>query len=79
MKTKDNLLKGIIIGISVVVLPLILMGTTTNTIENKNKYEIRVQKLGGPNVHLRGFLLNTETGETWFLMNDKKTKSKDTE
>ena len=79
MKTKDNLLKGIIIGISVVVLPLILMGTTTNTIENKNKYEIRVQKLGGPNIHLRGFLLNTETGETWFLMNDKKTKSKDTE
>ena len=28
MKTEDNLLKGIIIGIFVIVLPLILMSTT---------------------------------------------------
>ena len=77
MKSKDNLLKGIIIGIGVIIVPLILMGTTNNTIENKSKYELRVQKLGGPNIHMRGFLVNTETGETWFLVNNKKTKSKE--
>ena len=31
MKTKNNLTNGILIGISVVVLPLILMGTTNTT------------------------------------------------
>ena len=40
MKTKDNLLKGIIIGISVVVLPLILMSTTN--INNTNNEFISV-------------------------------------
>ena len=35
MKTKDNVLKGIIIGISVIVLPLILMGTTNLNTENE--------------------------------------------
>ena len=31
MKTKDNLLKGIIIGIFVIAVPLILMSTTNYT------------------------------------------------
>ena len=79
MKTKNNLLKGIIIGICVIVLPLILMSTTSTT-EKQNKFEIHVQsnQVGstgtGVTVKLRGFLLNTETGETWFLENDEKTK-----
>jgi hypothetical protein len=34
MKTKDNLLKGIIIGIFVIVVPLILMSTTNYTTVN---------------------------------------------
>ena len=38
MKTKNNLLKGIIIGIGVIVVPLILMSTTYTT-EKKNKSE----------------------------------------
>lgn len=43
MKTKDSLLKGIIIGISVIVVPLILMGTThTNTESEIGKYQISI-------------------------------------
>ena len=34
MKTKDNLLKGIIIGIFVIVVPVILMSTTSYTTVN---------------------------------------------
>ena len=41
MKTKDNLLKGIIIGIGVVIVPLILMGTTlSNTNYDPGNYQI---------------------------------------
>tara|TARA_Y100000588_G_C13872753_1_gene761027 strand:- start:445 stop:702 length:258 start_codon:yes stop_codon:yes gene_type:complete len=42
MKTKNNLLTGIIIGICVIVLPLILMGTTNYTTENDDvgRYQV---------------------------------------
>ena len=75
MKTKNNLTTGILLGIGVIVLPLILMSGTTTTYvpQQKNKYEIHIsQKIDGPNT--RGFLLNTETGETWFLENKNKFK-----
>ena len=62
MKTKNNLTKGIIIGICGIVLPLILMGTTYTT-EKKNKYEIHMGNVD----KTRGFLLNTETGDVWHL------------
>jgi len=76
MKTKKNLTTGIIIGICLIVLPLILMGTTYTT-EKQNKFELHVQQNMNPNPNMRGFLLNTETGETWFLDKGKKVKSKE--
>ena len=73
MKTKNNLTTGIIIGICVIVLPLILMGTTYTT-EKQNKYEIHVQETSTQSNSIKGFLLNTETGETWYLRDDYKKK-----
>ena len=35
MKTKDNLLKGIIIGVCVVVVPLLTMGLSNNSNEGE--------------------------------------------
>ena len=69
MKTKNNLTTGILIGIGVIVLPLILMGTTYTT-EKKNTWEFHMT-----NDYVRGFLLNTETGETFYLKNHEKIKS----
>jgi len=71
MKTKNNLTTGIIIGICVIVLPLILMGTTY-TNEKQNKFEIHMSN--GQMITTQGFLLDTETGETWYLVNGKKKK-----
>ena len=77
MKTKNNLITGILLGIGVIVIPLILMGSTNYTNEKQNKFEIYVQPSvsgGGSTTPLRGFLLNTETGETWYLKNHLITK-----
>ena len=65
MKTKNNLTTGIIIGICVIVLPLILMSTSYTT-EKKNTYEFHG--------HHSGTLLNTVTGETWFIFEKNKVK-----
>ena len=62
MKKKDNLLKGIIIGVCSVVLPIILMGNTNKNDKKIKKYEIHRQNPGKD-----GFLLNTETGDVWYL------------
>ena len=73
MKTKNNLTTGILLGIGVIVLPLILMGTTYTT-EKQNKFEVHVQMNSSQNHQMKGILLDTETGETWYLSNDSKTK-----
>ena len=67
MKTKNNLTTGILLGIGVIVLPLILMGTTYTT-EKQNKFEFHVF----PNTHSNGIMLNTETGQTWYIVRDSK-------
>jgi len=66
---KNNLTTGILIGIGLIVVPLILMGTNYTT-EKQNKWEIHANGNAGQ----LGFLLNTETGETWFLNMKNKTK-----
>tara|TARA_B110000908_G_C9986288_1_gene327753 strand:- start:304 stop:540 length:237 start_codon:yes stop_codon:yes gene_type:complete len=42
MKTKNDLLTGILIGIGIIVVPIILMGTTNSTTENDEvgRYQI---------------------------------------
>jgi hypothetical protein len=52
---KNNLTTGIIIGIGMIVVPLILMGTTYTT-EKQNKFELHPNEMGGV------FRLNTENG-----------------
>ena len=71
MKTKNDLKTGILIGIGMIVIPLILMSTTYTT-EKKNKFEVHMSNSDG--VLTQGFLLETETGETWYLKNGSKTK-----
>ena len=75
MKTKNNLTTGILLGIGVIILPLILMGTTYTT-EKQNKFEVHmVEKLDGLQA-LQGYLLNSETGDIWHLKGGKKTECK---
>ena len=68
MKTKDNVLKGIIIGISVIVLPLILMSSSTSTSNNgvvygtpeSHVWELKMMDVGEK--HYR-YMFNKVTGE----------------
>jgi len=71
MKTKNNLTKGILIGIGIIVLPLILM-STTYTGEQQNKFEF----CKGSDDGTYNYLLNTETGDIYKLgfMNGHKMK-----
>ena len=71
MKTKNNLTTGIIIGICVIVLPLILMGTTYTT-EKQNKFELH--EPGQESLTNFIYLLNTESGEVWTVDTKKKKK-----
>ncbi len=71
MKSKKNLTIGIFIGICVIVLPLILMSNTSSvTNEKENKFEL-VSPVSGSNVV---YMLNKQTGETWYIVNQKKIK-----
>jgi hypothetical protein len=71
MKTKDNLLKGIIIGIGVIIIPLILMGTTYTTIQQKT---LEFHPGGGG--YKVGWLFNNETGELWYINGTKGQKKR---
>ena len=69
MKTKDNLLKGIIIGIGVIIVPLILMGTNYTT-EKNNRFELHNSHQG-----VFGFVLDTETGDVWRINGLSKNRT----
>jgi hypothetical protein len=69
MKTKNNLITGILIGICLVVLPLILMSGTN--LPSENKFEL-VSPSSGNNVV---FMVNKQTGETWYI-SGRNTKVK---
>ena len=65
MKTKNNLLTGIIIGICLIVLPLILMGTTYTTVDNEvGRYQVSTNL---DNTKLKDFIvetiIDTKTGD----------------
>ena len=71
MKTKNDLKTGILIGLGMIVIPLIMMGTSYTT-EKQNKFEVHMSNYDGFYTH--GVLLNTETGETWYLNDEEKYK-----
>ena len=56
-----------------IVIPVIIMGNTYTT-EKQNTWEVHIQQTG-PGTYVKGFLLNTETGETFYLQDGKKIKS----
>jgi hypothetical protein len=67
MKTKNNLLKGIIIGIGMIVVPLILMGSTTNYTTEKDdvgRYQISMSfgQDGLMNWFVFETIIDTKTG-----------------
>jgi len=73
MKTKDNLLKGIIIGIGLIVVPLILMGTTNKpTSLEVGTYQISITGHGGMSNDGWIFetIIDTRTG---YVKSKKKT------
>ena len=62
MKTKDNLLKGIIIGVCVVVIPLLTMGLSHNSNEGEvGTYQISTTT--GQSFIVYETIINTKTGE----------------
>ena len=65
MKTKDNLLKGIIIGIGVVIIPLILMGTTlSNTNYDPGNYQISTTgDIGENSLYVYETIIDTKDGK----------------
>ena len=65
MKTKDNLLKGIIIGIGVVIVPLILMGTTlSNTNYDPGNYQISTTgDIGEYSLYVYETIIDTRDGK----------------
>ena len=63
MKTKDNLLKGIIIGIGVVIVPLILMGTTlSNTNYDPGNYQVSTTNDGTGTLYVYETIIDTRDG-----------------
>jgi hypothetical protein len=63
MKTKNNLITGILIGICLVVLPLILMSGSNSPNENGNTFELTTIGGGSETV----YMINKQTGETWYI------------
>ena len=86
MKTKDNLLKGIIIGVCVVVVPLLTTGLTLNEGE-VGTYQIssvvsHVPGYIGTNIFVFETIINTKSGEVVKrnkVVIDKKNMKWDTE
>ena len=68
MKTKNNLITGILIGIGMIVVPLILMGSKTVTSSNSEMIygtpESHVYEIYGGEGNT-GILLNKVTGDVW--------------
>ena len=87
MKSKKNLLFGILIGMGMVVVPLILMGSTTiNSDSEVKQYQLSTTSIGSKtSFYIYETLMDTQTGEiisrtkVWYDDYDeikKKKKSK---
>ena len=64
MKNKKNLLKGIIIGVGVVIVPLILMGATSNTNNSTGHYQISTTGVGGEHsMYVYETIIDTRDGK----------------
>jgi len=74
MKTKDNLLKGIIIGIGVVIVPLILMGTTLSNTNDPGNYQISTTDDGTGTLYVYETIIDTRDGNV--ISREKRSSRK---
>ena len=67
MKTKNNLLTGIIIGIGLIVVPLLLMGTTNvNYDDGIGRYQISNTGIGkSESQKIYEVIIDTKTGRVF--------------
>lgn len=66
--------KGMLIGVAIAVVPVFLMGATNYEIQKTNKFELHPMKDG--NGRPAAFVLNTETGETSYLVQKERWQSR---
>ena len=66
--------QGLMVGMSIALLGLIFMGSTNYVKDTNNRFEMHMQMGGDPD-KARGILLDTSTGETWYVSGMKKYKS----
>lgn len=65
--------KGMLIGVAIAVLPVFLMGATNYQTQKTNKFELH--PIENENGRPAAFVLNTETGETSYLIRDERWQS----
>ena len=75
MKTKNDLKTGILIGIGMIVIPLILMSTNYTTDKQKT-FEVHMVEQGDRLKPVEGYLLNSETGDVWYIKGSTKKECK---
>ena len=69
MKTNNILLRGLIIGVCIIIVPIMIMGTNYTT-EKENIWGFH--KMHQAPAINAGFLVNTGTGEIYYVANKKK-------
>ena len=68
--------EGVLVGIAIVLIPALLMGNTNYQVQKQNVYELHTTQ-HGERSNSQGFVINTVTGETWFLQNGFRSKSEE--
>ena len=71
MKIKKNFSTGILIGIGVVVVPLVLMGTTSYSSIESGNYQISTTTFGPESNNIYETIIDTKTGK---IVSRKKTQ-----
>jgi|TARA_R110000796_G_scaffold173489_1_gene290451 hypothetical protein len=64
--------KGVLAGMAIVLIPALLMGNTQYEVQKQNVYEFHMTNAIDKNA--QGFLLNTVTGDTWYLNTDSRDR-----
>lgn len=65
MKTKNNLLNGILIGMGLIIVPLILMGATSSSIDEVGRYQISTTShaaIDDMDIYIFETVVDTKTG-----------------
>ena len=62
MKKNKNLFTGIILGMCVVIVPLILMGSTTSNDDGNGRYQISTTTFGMESNNIYETIIDTRTG-----------------